>query len=220
MLLANKMAIKSGYQLTPADLYSSYPEKSVLPISINKNYLDLETFYDVIVSHIDPNSNQIYLHFMKESCSLLAQMQQEFTKIYGTSNSKMNDNKKFSSTFLKDLINRNQSQQDLTDKRLIYQAQKKLIKRNYYQACVCRIKHRYLRCKILKERNEENKFMYLVYAIDYGQHYMVDLEDIYRPLVKYLEVEPQAFKLELDVGLSNHLQEVGVFNINLNNHCS
>lgn len=208
MLLANKKAIKSGYQLTPADLYSSYPEKSVLPISINKNYLDSETFYDVVVSHIDPNSNQIYLHFMKESCSLLAEMQEEFTKIYSTSKPKMNDNKKFSSTFLKELMNRNQSQPDLADKRLKYQTQKKLIKRSYYQACVCRINDRYVRCKILKERDEEeNKFMYVVYAIDYGQSYIVDLEDIYRPLIKYLEVEPQAFKLELDVGLGNNLHE-------------
>jgi len=207
MLLANKIAIKSGYQLTPADLYSSYPEKNVLPKSINKNYLDSETFYDVIVSYIDPNSKLIYLYFMKESCSLLAQMQEEFAKIYSTNTLKINDNKKFTSTFLKDLMSRNQLQPEPVDKRLKYQVQKKLIKRNYYQACVCKVKNRFIRCKILDEKNDDDKFMYLVHAIDYGQHYMVDLQDIYRPLVKYLEVEPQALKLELDVGLGNHLNE-------------
>ena len=47
---------------------------------------------------------------------------------------------------------------------------------------------------------------YLVKLIDYGEKKIVEHENIFRPLQKYINLEVQAFKIRLD-GEYNHMQQ-------------
>ena len=214
MLLANKLAIKSGFLLSAKDNHQSYKNATTLPISINKKNL-AEKLHNVLVTHVRADTGLIFVQFIEDSRvnKILDEMQTEFRKCYASPDhvgKHANEDKKFSPNFLKDILKRNHAKNVATDAKFSVQFLNSILKRNFHEACVCRLRGRYYRCKLLKEVFAEDSSLaeYYVHAIDYGFSFHVKLDDMFRPMIRYLDVEPLAFKLELAITCDNNMREV------------
>lgn len=198
---ASKSASRSTLDICPIDSSQSYIINQNLPGTVNPNKL-YERLHDVLITHVNHKTGEIFVQFYKDKNTqrVLAQMQYDFKSFYRKEAVK---NYKFTSEFIKYTINfnimrRNQSKNSLPQ----------AVWRNYDQACVCEINDRFYRCTIASiSENLINSDRTLVQLIDYGDQLLVNADKIYRPVIKYLKLEPQAFRCKINVSIGNELKE-------------
>jgi hypothetical protein len=163
---------KSAYLLARPSTFDSYPEPE-LPKKVYKNVQNnYDAYYDVFVNNIEKSHLDEYfalLNFVKivNSFKNLNEMKNDFEKCYTNS----------SFFFELDFI-------------------EKLLDSSKYQACVCKLNDgRYYRGEIVARTDDEHIFK--VRIVDYGFMTNVHHQNVYRPMIKYLNLPKQAFRIKI-----------------------
>jgi hypothetical protein len=202
--LALKTETKQGLQVLEAKKYKSnkislleplnaknYPDPS-LPKIIEKNLKNaFDVIYDAIVSYVakyDKKKPLLYIQLIKitKVYEILVEMRETLDAFYGTLNDDLNL-LRFPENFLIDCF-----------------------KKKKHPAGVVKVNGHFFRCTIIKMIDEN----YLVKLVDYGDKKVVEHENIFRPLQKYINLEVQAFKIRLDGEYNQTQQENTVTNRN------
>lgn len=186
MLLAHRNELKERFLLSKEDLYQSYIKNPILPESLKRNCH--QKIYDALITHVDSENGVMFLHFFKDfnTIEVLSKMQKEFQSCFNIkSEEDIHLNKNYKKDFLLNVLANNSEN-------------------TYQQALVCKIEEKFYRCKILKTRQESNdNIECLVNSIDYGFTNWIKQDRIYRPMIKFQNLEPQAAKFRLTHS-SNH----------------
>ena len=132
MLLANKTAYRSvASLLAPLGSKNRY-FKSDVPKKVFKDFQkNVESIYDVLVTHFDVRTADTYVHIIKytKTIDVMSEIKNDFNNLFKDPNFISNESDfKFNMDSLNESLG--------------------LI--NYYEACVCRVGSRYYRGEILR----------------------------------------------------------------------
>lgn len=117
----------------------------------------------------------VHIHLIKlmRTEEILKEMKDDFENAYKPLGAQIDDDRKFSSNFI---INS--------------------IKQERFQACVCKINSKFYRTELIGMSDDYEKFN--VRLVDFGTEESVDIDSIFRPIVKYISIDRQAFKIKIN----------------------
>jgi hypothetical protein len=209
---------------------------SCIPKPISKNLVKgIETFCYALVTHCDKFNGDIYIQPLRYIDSngsshntqineLLEQLEQDFEKMFEQEQTQEQDQ------------NSSTPSDNLAELRLFPTSLSSTYRLIENEPCVCRLNKKYFRCIVLNRSIEiQNQQMSTQYnyqiikdgaeqqasstqltssikqlvwlrAIDFGFDILVDIENIYRPLIKHLQIAPLAIRLRLSFSTNEEIK--------------